>query len=192
MATRCSAADGVTYNRSFNLLCVNGQIDIDGKLRRDIMAQPLRKRVSVVFRSQGGGMSEAIAITRHLERYRYDVIIDGMCASACAQFVFMGARHKYVIGPGIVAMHGGPIADARIDGMAISAEGKRALKAEQSAFRKFYRRRKIDIAITQKPPEAVQKRLDAGEMVFWAPKRNEFAMFGVRNVVFYNATTMTR
>ena len=179
----CRANTAVTYHSDENVLCLMGSIDIEGEMEAAVRAQPVRDQVMVVAESPGGGLMTAIRITEWLEPYHYDIVVSGPCASACAQFLFMGARHKYVIGDGFVGMHGGPMSDEKIDAVASSEEGRVSLRHQNEAFREFYRSRGLDISVTRSPPPRILERIARGEIVFWMPTLAEFEAAGVRDIV---------
>jgi hypothetical protein len=61
----------------------------------------------VHLRSPGGTVAAAIEIAREIRKRNIDVVVDGRCASACANYLFVAGRRKSVVGDGILLMHGG-------------------------------------------------------------------------------------
>lgn len=190
MTAICGGKKAAYYDEKFNVLCIDGQFDVEGRLERMITSRSYRDDLVVVAKSPGGGLQTALDVTRYLERYHYTIIVDGLCASACAQFLFMGGTYKIVTGKGIVAMHGGPMSAASIDKMSITPEGKANLLRENEEFRAFYRAHGIDLAITTNAPQSVLDAMQKGETLFWAPPRAEFERSGVKNVRFVDADIM--
>lgn len=132
----CADRRGVHYMEAQNLLCIDGPIDVAGRLRAAVVDREYRDGLIVVVRSDGGSLAGAIDIAEYLGRFRYAIVVDGICASACAQFLFMGADRKIIRGDGIVAMHGGPFSDAEI--AAMPAAGHDNIRRERDRFVRFY------------------------------------------------------
>lgn len=116
-------------------MCIPEKIDIEGSLRDRILAIKPRKGLITVLRSEGGSLPHATDIVEHLERYSYDAVVDGICASACAQLLFMGARRKIIYKDGIVAVHGGPFTDAQIEALDSDPKFKPGLREPAERFR---------------------------------------------------------
>lgn len=183
----CHSASGVRYIAESRVLCIDGELDEKKEIRKAVLSQNFDKDLRVVIRSPGGYLRDAIDITLHLEKFGYDVIVDGICASACAQFIFFGAENKYIINNGVVAVHGGPMSDAQIDALDYDDSAKRNLKNEQAEFIAFYKERKIELGITRDFPERLIKDLAAGQIVFWIPKEQDYQKYGVKNIRYCDA-----
>jgi hypothetical protein len=181
----CAGRRGVYYIESENILCIEGPIDVEGRLRAAVAGREYRKGLLVVARSDGGSLPGAIDMAEHLGRFRYSIVVDGICASACAQFLFMGAERKVIRGDGIVAMHGGPFSDAQIAAMPVAHRDN--IRRERDRFVRFYAERGIGIGITNDFPAALREKLGRGEMVFWIPKEEDYARFNVQGVTYCDA-----
>lgn len=176
--------ENIKYFSNLNVLCINGEIDIDGKMLRQIQSiKSMRDGVTVVAKSPGGGMVKAIAIAKHLENYKYNIVVNDICASACAQFLFMAAKFKFIANTGFVGIHGGPIPKDKIEKMDISENEKKALLKEQDVFRRFYFDRKIDLEICTDAPPSVLSKINSGQLTFWMPTEVQFQKYNVHNVV---------
>jgi hypothetical protein len=181
----CAARRGVHYIEAENILCIEGPIDAEGRLRAAVVEREYRDGLTVVARSDGGSLAGAIDIAEHLGRFRYSIVVDGICASACAQFLFMGADRKIIRGDGIVAMHGGPFSDAQI--AAMPDAGRDNIRRERDRFVRFYADRGINIGITNDFPADLRESLAHGEIVFWIPKEDDYARFNVRGITYCGA-----
>jgi hypothetical protein len=181
----CAAHRGVHYMEAENILCINGPIDVEGRLRAAVLEREYRDGLIVVARSDGGSLAGAIGMAEHLGRFRYSIVVDGICASACAQFLFMGADRKIIRGDGIVAMHGGPFSDEQI--AAMPDAGRDNIRRERDRFVRFYADRGIGIGITNDFPASLRERLARGEIVFWIPKEEDYARFNVRGIAYCDA-----
>lgn len=176
-AAACGDSE-LRYFENSNILCVNARIDTDGALAGKIEKFDLGPHVLLVIKSPGGGLMQALRIFRHLRKYDYDVVTDGICASACAQIIFLGADDKAVLSKGVIAFHGRPIEDATIDAMDVSDEVKANLKREQIEFRNFYREVGVDIALISVLPDRFADDFKPHEQ-FWVPNCQELTDAGV-------------
>jgi hypothetical protein len=184
-SARCAGLSGVHYAKAENILCIEGPIDMEGKLRAAVLEGDYRDRLTVVARSDGGSLAGAIDMVEHLVRFHYSIVVDGICASSCAQFLFMGADRKIIRRDGIVAMHGGPDSEAQI--AALPAETREVTRRDNDRFIRFYADRGIGIGITNDFPQKLLDDLARVEMVFWIPKEADFARFKVRGITYCDA-----
>lgn len=181
----CADRRGVHYIARENILCIDGTIDVEGRMRRAVLGRDYRNGLRVVARSDGGALAGAIDMAEHLGRFRYSIVVDGICASACGQFLFMGANLKIVRGEGVVAMHGGPFSDEQIAAM---PEARRAdIRRENDRFIRFYADRGINLGITNDFPPHLLDSLARGDVVFWMPKEEDYARFNVRGLTYCDA-----
>lgn len=183
----CAGRAGVHYDSDRNVLCLGGRIDVQDHLRDQVLRQPVRDGVIVVARSEGGSLPGAIDIAEYLRPHRYSIVVDGICASACAQFLFVGADRKIIRGDGAVAMHGGPFSDAQIEALDMTPDQREGIRRERNRFVQFYKDRGVGIGLTNDFPPALLEQLAAGKMVFWVPKAADFARFNVTNITWCDA-----
>lgn len=66
----------------------------------------------LVVRSAGGPVRTWLDLAEALRRRPRSVIVDGLCASSCANYVFPTGREKIVPPGSLVIWHGGPVDDA--------------------------------------------------------------------------------
>lgn len=102
----CSAAGTEKTARSqesTNSILLEGRIDAASlkDLKRKLSAQTKRLVVS----SAGGRGPEAIELGSLVRSRNLEVVVDGICLSACAHFVFLPARKKHVEPNSVVAFH---------------------------------------------------------------------------------------
>lgn len=185
----CAGVEGVRYQEAANVLCIAAPFDLQGDASRAVTGRDYRDGLLVVARSEGGAIRYAMDIAEHLERFRYDIVVDGICASACGQILFMAARRKVILGDGAVAMHGGPFSDEQI--AAMPAAHRENIRQERDRFVGFYKKRAIGIGITNDFPQPLLERLARGEIVFWVPKAADFTRFNVTNVTWCDAKFYT-
>jgi hypothetical protein len=61
----------------------------------------------IIVNSAGGPVGGALPIALRLQERRVDLIVDGLCASSCANYFFVAARRKTVLPGSLVLFHGG-------------------------------------------------------------------------------------
>jgi hypothetical protein len=181
----CADRRGVHYLAAENVLCIEGPINVEGRMRAQVVGRQYRHGLVVVARSDGGSLAGSVDMAEHLGRFGYSIVVDGICASACAQILFMGADRKIIRGDGAVAMHGGPFSDEQIAAMPEAHRDN--IRRERDRFVRFYADRGIGIGITNDFPRALLDRLKAGQLVFWMPKEEDYARFNVRGLAYCDA-----
>lgn len=178
----CQGEESILYDQKSNVLCLNGRVDEE--TFADVFDIDMTPNVRVHMTSPGGELSYAVRITEHLESYGYDFYVSGICASACAQFIALGANSKYILGKGIIAMHGGPMARSQYEEGRSEADISN-IDRQMNEFRAFYARRSIDIELTRTPPPTVQEQLAEGLVVFWQPTPEQFYRYGVEGMNYH-------
>ena len=175
----CEKISDVVYFENWNILCLRGYINEENY--RKLFDIKLNEGVRVDMESVGGELPTAIRITEHLEEYGYEIHVSGVCASACAQFIFLGASEKYIYRDGAVVMHGGPMARSQYQ-EGRTPEQIESIDRQMDDFREFYKIRNIDINLTRTPPDDVAEQLSEGKVVFWQPSIEQFTEYGVRGM----------
>ena len=66
------------------------------------------KKTFVVKESGGGDAAAAIALGLLIHRHHWDVEVIGVCASACANYIFPAGKTKYLHQHSLLLFHGGP------------------------------------------------------------------------------------
>lgn len=190
-ATQCAhVTEGVIYEKRANAICIRGPIAENSGAQFSTLIAFLKStgrfdnndKPIVVMSSPGGFAGKAMDIGDEITKNKLDVVVDGVCASACAQFLFMGGRNKFILDNGVLAFHGGPISEDTINGMPITEINKTLLNAENSRFSDFYARRGLDMRMLTEPPNHIRPRLAKGEMVFWTWSSKELESFGVKDL----------
>lgn len=100
---------GKTHRIGPDLLCFTGGIDHDSakafvtRLEDISTDTPL----TVVVRSGGGAAGAGLTMGEALARHDATVVVDALCASSCANYLFLSAERRVVLQDGIVVFHGG-------------------------------------------------------------------------------------
>lgn len=98
----------VSYSETDSAITVEGSIQVgdDAKFAALLDRHPSK----LIIRSDGGSQQPAIAIAREVHARRMTVVVDGFCASACAQIIFAAAGDRRIRPDSFVAFHGGNLA----------------------------------------------------------------------------------
>ena len=86
-------------------LLVHGAIDDD--LASELIPRLSRARYLHIF-SEGGEVAAAVRIAREVRRHRVTVVVDGRCASACAQVIAVSGSELRVGPRGRLLFHNSP------------------------------------------------------------------------------------
>jgi hypothetical protein len=181
-SAKCNATAGdLIYLPKENALCLNADIDEEGKLLNRLESYRIRRGVRLfIKKSNGGDVARAISMARHLRAFKYDAYVLGSCFSACAQFLFLGARRKIISGHGIIAMHGGPLTDNEVDNLSLSEDAKSVAKSVFHDWVKFYRTARIPMEIVTSFPDSLKAEMSRDNRVeFWVPTKSDFLKYNI-------------
>lgn len=116
LSTGCSSAP-VTKQQSYSLTVEGDVADFRGQISPEAAKsllsvlndarQPVR---SLLMASAGGDGPAAIAVARSVHERGLDVVVDGICASACAQFVLLAGKRKVVRPGSVIIFHSNAVA----------------------------------------------------------------------------------
>ncbi len=78
----------------------------DGNVERFLDAVKGKEIAELVISSGGGDINAGMALGEWVFDNRVDVVVEGMCMSSCANYVFTAARRKTIRDNAVVAWHG--------------------------------------------------------------------------------------
>jgi hypothetical protein len=176
-----------------------GQLQGEGARALVQTVRDAHQRVTrLLITSPGGDGPDALAVGEAVRDRGLDVVVDRMCVSACAIFVFVAGRHKTILPGSIMAYHLSPstmVPTLRRSGRNTAAD---VFAANYDATASFYHSVGADIAIldlaakmTQPICAAEDERRPVDDprryMIAWRhtgfiPSREQLAAFGIRNV----------
>lgn len=87
-------------------VCVYGDINRDMSTR--FKSLDVSAADTVVVSSPGGSVASALDMAEHLGLFTRTLVVDGLCASSCANYLFLSAKYKIVPDGSTVAWHGAP------------------------------------------------------------------------------------
>lgn len=114
---------------------------------------------SLYINSPGGEISSAIDIARLIRAHSIKVIVVGLCHSACADYIFAGAKHKSVLPGGIVAIHE-PVNSILING---NRQNFLFMDFEKQYISKNDARKEFDVLLEKK--RAFLKEINVSEIL---------------------------
>jgi len=91
-------------------ITLTGDIQLETFLKtKDCLVQSSAKSKTFVVAESGGGSWEAaLALGILIHRHGWRVEVVGLCASACANFIFPAGKTKYLHRESLLLFHGGP------------------------------------------------------------------------------------
>lgn len=110
-ATTCKAAIG-SQARSIraaggHTICFWGLID--QKSAAQFLELDMSDESLVVVNSQGGDISSALDMADFILARHASIVVDGFCASSCANYLFPAGVMKYVLDGSVLGFHGGAL-----------------------------------------------------------------------------------
>lgn len=151
------------------------------KVRHEIKPRPY-----IIVSGIGGYENSAIYIVRLLEPFAPVPVAGDMCASACAQFLFLKGHQRVILHCADLAIHGGTETLAQILARNATDAFKKNMISAKWRFEKFYPSRGIGMDMVNDPPADVQKKLAAGQIVFWPWTIDRLRAFGVKGIISTN------
>lgn len=177
---------GIAFTGNERAICVSGYINDQRAvdfLNNIRVADKLGLKISeVVISGPGGSVEPAIIIAREIKRRNLDTVVGGLCASSCAQFLFVAGKQKFILSKGVVVFHGGPIPESQFIEMNLSKDAIVSISRLNEIFRQFYKDLKLNMDMLTKPPKKIQERINAGEIVMWSWSVKKLHEFGVEQV----------
>jgi hypothetical protein len=132
----------------------------------------------------GGNLDMAMDIGDFIYEHDNLVVVDGVCFSACANHLALGAKRLAIIHNGTLSFHIGPPTDQMILKRIPFANQAEWIRVSRREFN-FFKRRGINPSITFRPPEHDWNRT---EEYWWTHGWNysvqEMRSFGVKTVVY--------
>lgn len=144
---------------------------------------------TIILNCGGGNVLGAIPIAERIQRQHIDIIVDGICASSCANYFFIAANNKKVLEGSLVLFHGGitplleqegKIAEEMTKAGATKAQIESQTKdLHEGAIkeRAIYKKAGVDMSLLE-----YSHRTTNGKYNFWAPPLETLKQLGVRNV----------
>lgn len=173
-----------------NIMCLAEGIFPDGVLEAiNIMRS---NNINKILITSGGGDADAsLDLAEEILKRGIDVYVNGPCYSACANYIFLAARKKYILDKSVVAWHGAP--GYPKDDSSFSEEAKARIRNTVSRHLAFFSKIGVDPDLPYKVPcdlkkdtEFMDADRDTNSMgnVFWTyPREILENRFGVQGIM---------
>jgi hypothetical protein len=89
-----------------DVACVYGEID--KSMAASFNGLDMSRIDTIVIQSPGGSVASALDMAEHMGLFQKTLVVDGLCASSCANYLFLAARYKIVPDGAMVGWHGAP------------------------------------------------------------------------------------
>lgn len=170
--------------------CVYG--DINRAMADAFVQLDMTDTETVVVSSPGGSVASALDMVEHMGLDQRTLVVDGLCASSCANYLFLAARWKIVPEDSMVAWHGAP-PNPRTWAPPAEMPAHAAAFAIDTMWRSedFFYRVGISDRIAREPPEGVSiAPLTPG--AFWTHSRANLEWrYGVGGILLAPETERT-
>jgi hypothetical protein len=125
---------------------INGTLHFSGILT-SVSIDPIHQYISaggrrLVITSAGGEVLSSIKIANEIREKNVDLVVNKYCFSACANYLFIAAKSKYLPPSSVIGFHGAPILNS--DDEAEIENFPEALKKIYNENKKFYASLKVD------------------------------------------------
>jgi len=169
----------VTYNKDLNLICADVDFDPDDALTKKVKSFNVADGVILVMNSYGGDVNKALDLYDYLKTRNFTTVVSAYCVSSCAQFIFLGAKNRYVLGDGTVLMHGAPFDDKELSSPKIPKAVLAPLISVNNRYRTFLKDNRIpsDLVVGGKQSTGYQVVLDGTAL--WMPSKLDYAAAGI-------------
>lgn len=196
----CLFAEHASVSLDFRAESIDfcGVIDEDAVKAVSANLVPTVRRITI--RSMGGELDAPLDLAEIIRTRGLGVRVEGPCLSACAAFVFVAARNRYVAPGSVLGLHNSSssvveIADRLRDRMTTPLDENSPLVRRATGERRLYDLMRVNTALLFEP----QARIDTVCMVptspspisreqrfnlvsrydFWAPTAEQWRRFGV-------------
>lgn len=169
---------------------------LDGPIEKSDIArfnELMSKDIKTLIVNCGGGdVLAAIPIAVKMQRRKINILVDGICASSCANYLFIAAQNKRVPEGSLVLFHGGitPMLvpkDQISEAMIQAGAGTEEIKSHLSAWhkgaqneRELYDKAGVEMALLEYSSRATNGKYD-----FWAPPPATLKKLGVNNIILF-------
>ncbi len=148
---------------------------------------------TIIVTSGGGDTLAALPIAETIQRRQLDIIVEGICASSCADYFFIAAHEKTVLPGSLVMWHGGLISTLRHESREMRDYMRRAgmepeqIEGQLQTWREgaaregaLYQKAGVDMALLDYSTVATERTYD-----FWAPPPDTLKRLGVGNITSF-------
>lgn len=127
-----------------NVICINGNFSNE---KTRLVIQKVKKiseesNPILIIRSRGGDIDPALDLAEIIQKANFTVVAFDICASSCANYVFLAAKHRVVLPETLLLFHGG----ASMDLLApIADQIKMYFKEDQTGYEREVERARVKL-----------------------------------------------
>lgn len=144
---------------------------------------------TIVVTSGGGDVLAAIPIAEKMQRQHIDIVVNGICASSCANYFFIASKRKKVAQESLLLFHGGITPMIENKGQMVEQMTSAGFPPEQIGSylkswqegaekeRALYKKAGVDMALLE-----YSHRVTNGAYDFWAPPLATLKKLGVKDI----------
>ena len=183
------------YSHSFlkfinNTICIQGEITPE--TAKSFLSVEEKENTYIVLNSPGGDVSAAIDIATRIFERHLNVVVDKICISSCANYLFPSGNLKFVIPGGLLGFHGGPgqgstityVGPERLRESAIlEVHDYTKLLLEKQGV--LYSEIGLDANLIYVVPLPVPNNFEASRS-FWVYDRARLLHYGINNIILYS------
>lgn len=127
-----------------NIICVDGHFSTE----KSRLIIPEVKKISgksnpiLIIRSRGGDINPALDLAEVIQKSNFTVVAYDICASSCANYVFLAAKSRFVLPETLLLFHGGASMDLLAS---IADQMKLYFKDDQSGYEREVERARVNL-----------------------------------------------
>lgn len=166
-----------------DVACVYGEID--RSMAESFKGVDMASITTVVVQSPGGSVASALDMAEHMGLFQKTLVIDGLCASSCANYLFLAARYKIVPDGALLGWHGAPprpdgwTAPIGMTSTAAQYMGDTIIRSDE-----FFRRIGVADRIARETSDGYEINRP-GPSEFWSHSYNDLVTrFGVNGILY--------
>jgi ATP-dependent protease ClpP protease subunit len=150
-----------------HLICLNGVFDKTVSLEalKQISDLPSHEHSVIVIRSGGGDIDMALSMAEAMENKNITVVVKDICASSCANYIFLAGRQRVVLKDALLLYHGGVQLDLLEE---IAIQLKEALGGDEAFYyQEIERQRQILLSQVKRQSQFLINRSVRKEFFYW-------------------------
>ncbi|GAC1609543.1 MAG: hypothetical protein NVS3B3_16350 [Aquirhabdus sp.] len=159
----------------------------------------LEKFKRLIITSGGGDVDSAIELANIVKNKEMKLVVDGICASSCANYLFIGAKTKIVRQNSFIAIHGSAHGGSNIY-LRFNPDRESPIKETIKREQDFFRSLGMNLGLLKVYDDFVDKVIDNGmikkildgsggeecpPLKGWSPTEDELISWGVKGIEKY-------
>lgn len=163
-------------------ICIDGNFggDTSKEVIEQIKKSSTQNNVTLVIRSLGGDINPAIEISEEIQRGNFTIVVHEICASSCANYIFIAGKKRVVLPEGLLLFHGGASLDL-LDKIAVQIN--QYFKDDKEGYEREVEKSRKNLLTQIKRQEDLLKKSNAAQHFFyWMGMINHMTKEDVSNI----------